>query len=131
MIDGKRIAVVMPAFNAEKTLEKTVREISDVVDIKMLVDDSRKDQTAELSRRLGVRTFVHDANLRLRAQPANLLSRGSGRWRRYCGDGPPRLPTRVVAGAGHGRHGGQQSVRYGAGIADSGRGGAQGRNAAL
>ena len=46
MINGKRIAVVMPAYNAEKTLEKTVRELSDVVDIKILVDDSSKDQTA-------------------------------------------------------------------------------------
>lgn len=62
MINGKRIAVVMPAYNAEKTLEKTVQELSDVVDIKILVDDSSKDQTAALSRRLGVQTFVHDAN---------------------------------------------------------------------
>ena len=62
MINGKRIAVVMPAYNAEKTLEKTVRELSDVVDIKILVDDSSKDQTAALSRKLGVQTFVHDAN---------------------------------------------------------------------
>jgi glycosyltransferase involved in cell wall biosynthesis len=62
MINGKRIAVVMPAYNAEKTLEMTVRELSDVVDIKILVDDSSKDQTAALSRKLGVLTFVHDAN---------------------------------------------------------------------
>jgi glycosyltransferase involved in cell wall biosynthesis len=62
MINGKRIAVVMPAYNAEKTLEMTVRELSDVVDIKILVDDSSKDQTAALSRQLGVETFVHDAN---------------------------------------------------------------------
>ena len=62
MINGKRIAVVMPAYNAEKTLEQTVRELSNVVDIKILVDDSSKDKTAELSRQLGVLTFVHDAN---------------------------------------------------------------------
>jgi len=62
MINGKRIAVVMPAYNAEKTLEMTVRELSDVVDIKILVDDSSKDQTAALSRKLGVLTFVHDNN---------------------------------------------------------------------
>ena len=62
MINGKRIAVVMPAYNAEKTLEMTVRDLSDVVDIKILVDDSSKDQTAEVSKRLGVRTFIHDAN---------------------------------------------------------------------
>ena len=62
MINGKRIVVVMPAYNAEKTLEKTVRELSEVVDIKILVDDSSKDRTAALSRELGVRTFIHDAN---------------------------------------------------------------------
>jgi glycosyltransferase involved in cell wall biosynthesis len=62
MINGKKIAVVMPAYNAERTLEMTVRELSDVVDIKILVDDCSKDQTAALSRQLGVATFVHDAN---------------------------------------------------------------------
>src|SRR5271154_402529 len=62
MINGKCIAVVMPAYNAEKTLEMTVRELSDVVDIKILVDDYSTDQTALLSRKLGVQTFVHDAN---------------------------------------------------------------------
>jgi glycosyltransferase involved in cell wall biosynthesis len=62
LINGKKIAVVMPAYNAEKTLEQTVRELSDVVDIKILVDDSSKDQTAALSRKLGVQTYIHDAN---------------------------------------------------------------------
>lgn len=62
MIDGKRIAVVMPAYNAEKTLEKTVRELPGIVDIKILVDDSSSDNTARLSEQLGVLTFVHDSN---------------------------------------------------------------------
>jgi len=62
MINGKRIAVVLPAYNAEKTLEMTVKELSDVVDIKILVDDSSKDETARLSRQLGLQTFIHDAN---------------------------------------------------------------------
>lgn len=62
MINGKKIAVVMPAYNAEKTLEQTVGELTDLVDIKILVDDSSHDGTAELSRSLGVQTFVHDAN---------------------------------------------------------------------
>jgi glycosyltransferase involved in cell wall biosynthesis len=62
MLNGKSIAVVMPAYNAEKTLEMTVRELSDIVDIKILVDDSSKDQTAALSESLGVRTFRHDGN---------------------------------------------------------------------
>jgi glycosyltransferase involved in cell wall biosynthesis len=62
MINGKRVAVVMPAYNAEKTLEMTVRELTDIVDIRILVDDSSKDQTADLSRRLGVDTYIHDNN---------------------------------------------------------------------
>jgi len=62
MINGKKIAVVLPAYNAEKTLEMTVKELSDVVDIKILVDDSSKDETARISKQLGLQTFIHDAN---------------------------------------------------------------------
>jgi glycosyltransferase involved in cell wall biosynthesis len=62
MINGKRVAVVMPAYNAEKTLEQTVAELTEIVDIKILVDDSSRDQTAALSKRLGVQTYIHDAN---------------------------------------------------------------------
>jgi glycosyltransferase involved in cell wall biosynthesis len=62
MIDGKRIAVVMPAYNAEKTLEKTVRALPSIVDIKILVDDSSSDNIARLSKELGVQTFIHDRN---------------------------------------------------------------------
>jgi glycosyltransferase involved in cell wall biosynthesis len=62
MIDGKRIAVVMPAYNAEKTLEKTVRALPSIVDIKILVDDSSSDNTARLSKELRVQTFIHDRN---------------------------------------------------------------------
>jgi glycosyltransferase involved in cell wall biosynthesis len=62
MINGKRIAVVMPAYNAEKTLEQTVQALPDEVDIKILVDDSSTDATAKLAEKLGLRTFVHDAN---------------------------------------------------------------------
>jgi len=62
VINGKKVAVVMPAYNAEKTLEMTVRELSDVVDIRILVDDSSRDQTVQLSRDLGITTFVHEQN---------------------------------------------------------------------
>lgn len=63
MINGKRVAVVMPAYNAESTLEKTVQEIPDLVDICILVDDYSKDNTAALARKLGLTVFVHDRNL--------------------------------------------------------------------
>jgi len=63
MINGKRVAVVMPAYNAEHTLEATVREIPDLVDIRILVDDYSKDKTVEVARRLGLNVFVHKRNL--------------------------------------------------------------------
>ena len=62
MINGKRIAVVLPAYNAEKTLEATVRELPELVDIRILVDDSSSDATVALARKLGLRTFVHHEN---------------------------------------------------------------------
>ncbi len=62
MINGKRVAVVMPAYNAEQTLEATVREIPELVDIRILVDDYSSDQTVELAHRLGLQVFVHDRN---------------------------------------------------------------------
>jgi glycosyltransferase involved in cell wall biosynthesis len=62
MLNGKRIAVVLPAYNAEKTLEATVRELPDLVDIRILVDDHSSDRTVEIARRLGLQFYVHDRN---------------------------------------------------------------------
>ena len=62
MINGKRIAVVLPAYNAEKTLRATVDELPALVDIRILVDDNSSDQTVELAQSLGLRVFVHDRN---------------------------------------------------------------------
>jgi glycosyltransferase involved in cell wall biosynthesis len=62
MINGKRIAVVLPAYNAEKTLEATVRELPELVDIRILVDDHSTDRTVEVAQRLGLRSFVHNRN---------------------------------------------------------------------
>jgi glycosyltransferase involved in cell wall biosynthesis len=62
MINGKGIAVVLPAYNAAQTLEATVRELPDIVDSRILVDDGSRDETASLAKRLGLSTFVHDGN---------------------------------------------------------------------
>src|SRR5580698_2348181 len=62
MLNGKRVAVVLPAYNAEKTLENTVRELPDLVDIRILVDDHSSDRTLEVAHRLGLQTFVHNRN---------------------------------------------------------------------
>ena len=54
MIKGKKVVVVMPAYNAESTIEKTWREVLDqeIVDLVIVVDDASRDKTAELARRL-------------------------------------------------------------------------------
>ncbi len=62
MINNKRIAVVLPAYNAAKTLEATVRELPDLVDIRILVDDHSSDDTVKLAEALGLKCFVHDRN---------------------------------------------------------------------
>src|SRR5258707_2474649 len=62
MINGKRIAVVMPAYNAEKTLAVTVSELPDLVDIRILVDDHSSDRTVDIAHRLRLQFYVHDRN---------------------------------------------------------------------
>jgi glycosyltransferase involved in cell wall biosynthesis len=62
MINGKRIVVVLPAYNAEKTLEATVRELPDIVDERILVDDHSSDATATMARLLGLTVEVHPRN---------------------------------------------------------------------
>ena len=63
MINDKKLIVVMPAYNAEKTLQKTFDNIPhDIVDEIILVDDDSVDRTAFISQRLGIKTFVQDRN---------------------------------------------------------------------
>ncbi len=59
MIQGKKITVAMPAYNAEKTLERTYSEIPrDVVDEVILVDDASRDRTVEVAESLGIDTVI-------------------------------------------------------------------------
>jgi len=60
----KKVIVVMPAYNAEKTLERTLDDIPrDWVDEIILTDDASRDGTVALARRLGLRVLVHERNL--------------------------------------------------------------------
>ena len=64
MIHGKRVAVVLPAYNAARTLRQTFEELPhEIVDHVILVDDASQDETSEVARRLGITTFVHPQNL--------------------------------------------------------------------
>jgi glycosyltransferase involved in cell wall biosynthesis len=59
----KKVVAILPAYNAEKTLEATFDDIpKDWVDEILLVDDCSRDRTVELSRRLGIHTVVHPRN---------------------------------------------------------------------
>src|ERR1700740_1286672 len=62
MINGKRIVVVLPAYNAAKTLEATVKDIPRLADEIILVDDSSADATVAMARGLGLTVEVHAEN---------------------------------------------------------------------
>lgn len=64
MYKGKKVVVVLPAYNAAQTLEQTYREIPfDLVDEVILCDDASRDNTAELARSIGIgHVLVHERN---------------------------------------------------------------------
>ncbi len=63
MFNGKKVVVVLPAYNAAKTLEITYREIPfEIVDEVVLVDDASKDSTIEKARELGIQHIVQHQN---------------------------------------------------------------------
>ena len=62
-IETNRIVVVMPAYNAEKTLQKTFDDLPHhLIDSVILVDDASKDGTVDLAHKLNINVFVHDRN---------------------------------------------------------------------
>lgn len=63
MLNGKKIVVVMPSYNAARTLVRTVDEVPrDIVDEILLVDDASSDETVDLANELGLTVFVHEKN---------------------------------------------------------------------
>lgn len=63
MVQGKKLTVVLPAYNAEQTLERTYNEIPrDLVDTILVVDDNSRDGTVALARKLGLKVIVHEKN---------------------------------------------------------------------
>jgi glycosyltransferase involved in cell wall biosynthesis len=63
MIHNKKVVVVLPAYNAAKTLEATYNEIPhEIVDEVILVDDASSDNTAEVAKRFNINIFIHPEN---------------------------------------------------------------------
>jgi glycosyltransferase involved in cell wall biosynthesis len=63
MINGEKIFVVLPAYNAQSTLEQTYKEIPlDIIDGVLLVDDGSADETVSLAKKLGIETISHNRN---------------------------------------------------------------------
>lgn len=63
MLNGMKVVVVMPAYNARKTIEVTYKELPhNVVDVVLLTDDASTDSTAAAARELGIHTIVHPRN---------------------------------------------------------------------
>ncbi|HEX5184513.1 MAG TPA: glycosyltransferase family 2 protein [Allosphingosinicella sp.] len=63
MIEGRRVAVVLPAYNAERTLRQTCAEIpAGLVDDLILTDDASTDGTIAVAKELGLHVIVHDSN---------------------------------------------------------------------
>ena len=64
MVQNKKVIVVMPAYNAAKTLLSTYKEIPfDIVDEVLLVDDASTDETAKISSELNIKLIIHPSNL--------------------------------------------------------------------
>jgi glycosyltransferase involved in cell wall biosynthesis len=61
-----KVVIVMPAYNAAKTIEKTYRDVPEILKIKkniILVDDASKDETAKIAQKLGLNVVIHKKNL--------------------------------------------------------------------
>ena len=107
-----KVVVVMPAYNAAKTLHMTYADLPrDMVDLVILVDDGSSDETAKLARELGLELFsasiATTATVRIRK---TLLPRSLARRRLHRGDGPPRLSILADPTLLPGDHQGQSSV---------------------
>jgi len=82
MLNGNKIIVMMPAYNAEATLEKTYQDIPlEIVDEIILTDDASTDRTVEIAERLGITVNRHDKNMGYGANQKtcfdDVLSRGA------------------------------------------------------
>ena len=90
----QRIVVVMPAYNAARTLKLTYDDLPhEIIDNIILVDDGSKDATVGIARSLNLRIFIHDRNRGYGANQKTCYGGGVKRQRHDRGDGSPGLPV--------------------------------------
>ena len=94
-LNQSKVVVVMPAYNAAKTLHMTYADLPrDMVDLVILVDDGSTDETAKIARELGLELFVHDRNYGYGANQKTCYREALTRRRRDRRHGPPGLSVR-------------------------------------
>ncbi len=91
MIKNKKVVVVLPAYNAALTLEKTYNEIPfDIVDEVVLVDDVSKDNTIEVAKRIGIKHIVqHQKNRGYGGNQKSCYDKALRIRRRHCYNASP------------------------------------------
>ena len=112
-IEKPKVVVVMPAYNAQHTLEKTWREVvaHDVVDLVVVVDDASQDDTREAGARLDrVVVHVHPKNRGYGGNQKSCYELALEPRRRHRGDGASRLSVHAEADSGDGQHGVERAV---------------------
>ena len=132
MLAGKKVAVILPAYNAARTLERTVAEIPrDLVDEVILTDDGSSDETVALSRQLGLHTLVHESNRGYGGNQKTCYAEALARGADVVVMLHPDYQYSPQVGRGHGGDDRLRSLQRGAGLAHPPARGAQGRHAAL
>ena len=120
--DPPKVVVVMPAYNAGRTLRLTYEELpKDTVNLVILVDDGSTDATLEIARELGLEIFVHDRNYGYGANQKTCYTEALRAGCGHRGDGASRLPVRSHAGAQDDRAHREGRGRPGARLAAQGR----------
>src|SRR5580693_4267508 len=98
MLNGQKIVVVMPAYNAARTLRKTYDEVMahGIVDLVIVVDDASHDETVTIAHSAKRAGGSASGESRLRREPKNLLPTRVGRRRRHHHHDSPRLSVHAA-----------------------------------
>ena len=124
MLDGQKIVVVMPAYNAAPTLQRTYDEVvaQGIVDLVIVVDHASHDDTVAIARTLErVQVEVHPENRGYGANQKNLLSPRTGRGCGHYHYDSPRLSVHAAVNPGDGGSGGKRTLSLRAWFAHSWR----------